>query len=301
VEIAELIEVRAPYFALRNLSAQTPGTVTASVVPEQPRGHELGGFAAAEAGRHLAIAGSCACASLDPAAGKRFYLANRATLRRVSQAPALEGPLAVQATAISRDKRKAEAQATIADALGRVLFALDVGYMVLEERVFQRMFSAHRRDLRAQTRTPGGIFDHLRKSPYQKPLPLLTTQLDRDAGVALLPELQGELCAGHFPMYPAMPVALLMYGLSSLSGEVLRARYGSQHRYFVQGAHVRADNLAFAGDSLRFEAHWRGSEAGDDAFEARALLPSGAVAGSMELTLHRVEHARVEDAAQAFQ
>jgi 3-hydroxymyristoyl/3-hydroxydecanoyl-(acyl carrier protein) dehydratase len=295
VNIAALIEVRAPYFALSNLRATSPGTVIATVQSEQPRGHELGGLAAAEAGRHLAIAGSCACASLDPGAGKRFYLANRATLRRLSQAASVEGPLVVEATAVSRDKRKAQAQATISDALGRVIFALDVGYMVLEERVFQRMFAGHRRDLRTGERAAEGIFDHLRRNPYQKPLPLVPSELDREHGVALLPELQGELCAGHFPLYPAMPVALLMYGLSTLSGEVLRARYGAQHRYFVQGGSVQADNLAFAGESLRFEAHWRGSEAGDDSFEARAVMQNGAVAGSMELSLRRVDQARVDE------
>jgi hypothetical protein len=81
---------------------------------------------------------------------------------------------------------------------------------------------------------------------------------------------------------------------------VLRARYGTSYRYFVEGGSVHADNLAFAGDTLRFEAHWRGNDAAGDRFEARAVLADGTVTGSMELTLRAVEQARVEEFSHVF-
>lgn len=292
MDLRAFIEVRPPYLALSDMCVSTSGSVSASVVPEQPLGHELGGLAAAEAGRHMAIAGSCACASLEPSAGKRFYLANRAILRRHSHASSLDGPLTVKATAISRDKRRAQAEAAIADSQGSTIFTLEVGYTVLEERVFQRMFSAQRRDMRKHDRPTIGPFEHLRKNPYLEPLSLVTTELDCNAGVALLPELKSEMCSGHFPMYPAMPVALLMWGLSSLCGAVLRVRCGEKQRYFVESGTVQADSLIFAGESLRFEARWLCSEAACDSFEARAVLASGAVAGCMQLVLRSVESTR---------
>ncbi len=53
-----LICVRAPYFALEDVRATEAGLLTCTVVPQHPLGSEVGLLAGAEAGRHLAIAGS---------------------------------------------------------------------------------------------------------------------------------------------------------------------------------------------------------------------------------------------------
>ena len=291
LKVLSLIEVREPYFALTKLELDVPGRVSAHILAEQPRGHELGALPAAEAGRHLAIAGSCACASLQADSGKHFYLANRAHLRRVSDSsPDASVLLHVDARAVQRDRRQARAECALRDNLGRTLYALDVSYTVLQERVFQRLFSAHRQDLRLTPRasSPVASFEHLRKNPYREAFPFVHTRLDAEHGVARLAELPAHLCAGHFPLYPAMPVAVLMYGLSSLSGDVLRAHYGELTRYHVQDARVQADNLAFAGQSLDFRARWLARAGDDELFEASATLDDGTVVGAMQLSLRRV-------------
>ncbi|HEX5660505.1 MAG TPA: hypothetical protein VFX59_25095, partial [Polyangiales bacterium] len=221
-----MIEVREPYFALTELELDAPGRVSAHILAEQPRGHELGALPAAEAGRHLAIAGSCACASLQSDSGKHFYLANRAHLRRETDAsPDTSGLLNVDARALHRERRQARAECALRDGLGRTLYTLDVSYSVLQERVFERLFSAHRQDLRRAPRAaslPLESLMHMRRNPYREAFPFVHARLDAEQGVARLEALPAHLCAGHFPLYPAMPVAVLMYGLSSLSGDVLR-------------------------------------------------------------------------------
>jgi hypothetical protein len=293
LKVLSLIEVREPYFALTELELDTPGRVSAHILAEQPRGHELGALPAAEAGRHLAIAGSCACASLQADAGKHFYLANRAHLRRVTDTSCDgSGLLRVDARAVQRDRRQASAECVLRDRSGHTLYALDVSYRVLQERVFQRLFSAHRQELRRAPRDSSSLsapFGHLRANPYREAFPFVHTRLDGEHGGARLAELPAHLCAGHFPLYPAMPVAVLMYGLSSLSGDVLRAQYGELTRYHVQDARVQADNLAFAGQSLDFRARWLGRADNDDLFEASATLDDGTVVGAMQLTLRRQE------------
>jgi 3-hydroxymyristoyl/3-hydroxydecanoyl-(acyl carrier protein) dehydratase len=286
----QLIEVRAPYFALDKVVTVGPGKVEASVRPEQPRGSELGPLPAAEAGRHLAIIGSCACASLAPELGKHFYLAQRAVLERTFvPGTVLAAPLRARAEALHRDRRVASAKCVLTDALDRPLYQLSVTYQVLQERLFQRMFSAHKQELRASERSTDvaarSSFSHMRRNPYQSALPLVAMELSAARGVALLPEVTSQLCSGHFPLYPAMPIALLMHGLSGLAGDVLRERLGDDMRYAVARAEVKADRLVFAGQSLTFEANWVRHEVGQHVFLTQARISDGTVVGEMKLVL----------------
>jgi hypothetical protein len=292
LNIHSLIEVRAPYFALEQLDVRSAGIATAKVNVQQPRGRELGELAAAEAGRHLAILGSCACASLAPEAGKHFYLAHRALLvRAMSPRQVSHGPLLLQARALERDRRGASARCELRDAREQLLFELSVSYHVLSERLFHRMFAAHRRDQRERDRVDRAIDDatlaSLRRNPYLKTLEVDLLSVSDEEGVAFLPEVRAEHCAGHFPLYPAMPIALLMHGLSSLAGEVLRARYGESVRYLVTSADVSAEQLAFAGQSLRFTAKWLTSSGDKDEFLTSATSSQGASVGEMRLVLQR--------------
>jgi 3-hydroxymyristoyl/3-hydroxydecanoyl-(acyl carrier protein) dehydratase len=178
----------------------------------------------------------------------------------------------------------------LTDALDTPLYQLSVRYQVLQERLFQRMFSAHKQELRTRERPAEVLaerssFSHLRRNPYQSALPLVAMERSAERGVAFLPEVTSQLCSGHFPLYPAMPIALLMHGLSGLAGDVLRERLGDDTRYAVSRAEVQADHLVFAGQSLTFEANWLRHEAGQDVFSTQARLANGTVAGEMTLAL----------------
>lgn len=87
-------------------------------------------------------------------------------------------------------------------------------------------------------------------------LPLDVTVRPGEGVHAVLPEVTPAMCAGHFAMYPALPVAILMHALSSLAGRALRERWDMSTRYRMLRADVEAHQLAFAGERLEFDARF---------------------------------------------
>lgn len=308
-----LIDVRPPYYAFASAELERPGVAHAFVQPEHTLGHEEGPLAAAEAGRHLAILGACACSSLREPVGLHYYLAQRARLVRCGEADSSDqaGFRAV-ARSESGKGRDVIAHAQL-DSIttGKRLFELDVSYKVLSQAAFQRVFAAHRRDLRAPSREDRVLsveaLSALRRNPYRQPLPLRLTQRTDQGVQAVLPEVTAEMCAGHFPLYPALPVAVLMHSLSTLCGEALRVRWHEKARYRVLVADVTAERLAFAGARLNFEAKYLGSSDRSEHYQATAMLEDGSSIGRMILELepiptasrtHPIATAAVQEHAQ---
>lgn len=290
-----LIDVRPPYYALSDVELRKPGVVTARVMPEHPLGHEVGSLAAAEAGRHLAILGSCACSSLREPVGKHYYLAQRALLisHDESTLDSHESFIAC-AESVLQKPREVTARAVLCAAnSGNTLFELDVSYKVMSQAAFARVFAAHRRDLRGTSREDRSAHQApkllaQRRNPYRDQLPLEITQRSHDGVQARLGVITPELCAGHFPMFPALPVAVLMHSLSTLCGEALRVRWGQSTRYRVRMADVSAARLAFAGESLRFDASYLSGDGEHERYQARALLDDGTAIGHMLLELEPI-------------
>jgi len=296
-----LIDARPPYYALDDVAVYQPGFVEARIRPEHPLGHEVGPLAAAEAGRHLAILGACACSSLREQHATHYYLAQRARLVRhgnsTSNAPARFSAVAWSGT---RRGRAARAHALLRAAGEQsTLFELDVSYRVLSAAVFQRVFAAHRRDLRAAPRDlrDDGVEQRIaqRNNPYHRPLPLEITRRTPKSVRARLAHVTPQLCSGHFPLYPALPVPLLMQSLSTLCGEALRVRWGNGTRYRVHSADVSAERLAFVGERLVFEAAFWRSDGAREHYQAWAALEDGTSVGWMSIALEPVHSdARVQ-------
>ncbi|HKU41129.1 MAG TPA: hypothetical protein VJR89_23365 [Polyangiales bacterium] len=289
MQFRSLIDVRPPYYALHSVTPSA-SEIRAQVRREHPLGHEVGPLAAAEAGRHLAILGACACSSVREPAALHYYLAHRARIIGYRD-PAAEQAreFTASARAVSSTAREARAQAVLR-AVGShaLLYELDVTYKVLSRPVFERLFAAHRRDLRAQPRDEASsqLADiERRTNPYRQPIPLNITQRDAHGVRAELDEVKPEMCAGHFPMYPALPVAILMHSLSTLSGEALRARWGDSMRYRLLRADVFADRLAFAGERLQFAARYVSDAPGAEQYEATACLADGSQVGRLVIDL----------------
>lgn len=293
-----LIDVSAPYYALQKVHSPSAGIVHARVSREQPLGHEIGPIASAEVGRHLAIAGACACSAVREPAAQHYYLAHRATIIRHSEAAVEQASeFDVRARAVSSTAREARAQTSLRVAgAEQALYELDVTYKVLTRPLFQRLFAAHRRDLRATPRDTTASADPQaiarRSNPYQKLLPLTLTQRSMHGVRASLPEVTPQMCSGHFPMYPALPVAILMHTLSSLCGEALRARRNDSPRYRLERADVYADRLAFAGERLEFDAEYIGGVSHAEQYEARVCDAAGKQFGRLVIDLVPVVSAR---------
>lgn len=287
--LRDLIDVRAPYLAFHSLQLDEPGVATALVRSEQPLGNEEGPLAAAEAGRHLAILGACACSSVREPLERRYYLAHRARLIRRPHVVE-NGPVECKATARSigtRSGREASAHGMLWCGSERPLFELTVSYKVLSGLLFQRLFAARRdeRDKMADFGAPQQPAQDVPESPYRSLLPVQLLERRPDRARAEVSRLDPEQCAGHFPLYPALPVAVLMHALSTLSGEVLRARWGDSARYRVLAADVVAEKLAFAGERLLLDASYVGVDQNHEQYLACARLEDGSQVGQLQLAV----------------
>jgi hypothetical protein len=276
-DLRALICVREPYFALRGLIV-AEAEVQANIAVEQPVGRERGVIAAAEAGRHLAILGACALARVNPVRERHYYLATNAVLSCVDpMGTAGIKPLVGRATAFFESKRKGRAHCVLLSWNGGQLFDLEVGYAVLTESVFERLFAGARLDSAHVSE----------RNPHARPLPLTGLAVRDRSASFLLPCLDANMCTGHFEGYPLLPVAIVMRTLSDLAGALLQYISGSSDvTYVVQRAEVEAHNFAKPSEALLFEAEYMGSNAANQhSFVCHASVSGGAQIGTLRLIL----------------
>ncbi|WP_375767865.1 hypothetical protein NR798_40290 [Archangium gephyra] len=296
-ELFARICVRDPYYALSEVRVAGEGKLTARVPVEQETGGEASPINAAEVGRHLAILGSCAASLVNPKEGQHYYLARRARLERLHAGPLPRASELLLGTARAefREKRTATAHTRLTDARGQGLFSLEVDYNVLSAAAFLRLFQGARLDMRREPRAErgprntSGDFAALRQNPHRQPPPLHGYVRDGECLKATLGPVSAELCKGHFALHPVLPVAVVMSGLSGLAGTLLRQLVGNPSaRYLVTRGEVRADSLAYAGESVTFGSHLHGVEGRDYRFYCWASVGERLV-GVMELTLTCLE------------
>jgi hypothetical protein len=103
-----------------------------------------------------------------------------------------------------------------------------------------------------------------------------------------LADVTAEHCSGHFPLYPALPVPVLMQSLSTLCGEALRMRWGNSARYRVISADVSAERLVFVGQRVVLEAAFWRSDGSREHYQAWAALEDGTSIGWMSVVLEPV-------------
>jgi hypothetical protein len=236
---------------------------------------EAGPIAAAEAGRHLALAGALAAASLFPDAGRRFYLARTGRLDRGAGAElAVTGePLVAHAEAVLEGPRLARIDARLETESGIVTHTLELEHQILAVGVFERIFASQRRV------TPQAV-----ATPYRRELPLDFGDVDATGALARM-SIGAADCAGHFDGFPAVPVAVLMHALSRVAGRAFRSPGGGcPGRYWVGRADIGADRLAFAGEELSLHARRLADDGGRARFDCAAWRGPERV-GSMALWL----------------
>lgn len=277
------ISVRQPYFDLRDLAETGEGIVTASVPGAPTGGTEVGAMQAAQVARHLAILGSCAAALGRDSDDRSHYLATTAHFARLSNAPnTTDEPLRAEAVASWVDRRTARAFIKLSTESGCGLNMLDVGYTVLAPKMFARLHPPIDEstidadpDAHAGTNAAAGqIAD----------LPFDVTYGDAGLEVACGP-VPAALCAGHFPEYPAAPVAIVMGQLCRAAGLSLAEHLGRQPvAYRVEEGRVSAQKLARAGQHLVLHTAYDMPVPGGHQLTGRAEA-DGEVVGEMTVTM----------------
>lgn len=239
--ICRRIGVQPPYFAFSSLRRVGDGAIEGSFTPEQPLGYERGPIAIAEIGRHLAILGSCAAAFAH--SDRIYYLATEARQTRFRQpdTDGLRKTLHAKAEVIEHNRRDLTAQAVLSD---ETPFAhLRVRYQALSEPVFKRLFLSYRSEHN----------QHIERSPYTS-LPPLEFEEPEGRSLTARGTLLPQHCAGHFPDYPAWPVAIIGYNVVRVIERLLHHLVGKAVPYTVITATTNADLLVSVADPLLFRA-----------------------------------------------
>jgi len=235
----DLICVDRPYFALQNLEVISAGAVSATVEFESDNEYEQG-LSTAEIGRHLAILGSCALASLNDSQKKNFYLTTLATGVRFHYSVSKGNTYFITARGKKSSKRAGQAQMELRATNGQLLAEMTTEYSVVPSGTFERLY----KDYRQET-------NHV-SSPYTQPMPVVLTELSENLAKANINKIDSRYCAGHFAQYPALPVAMLMEVLNRLVGQHLKKCFGGSTFYCLECI-SNANNLVFAGQSISFE------------------------------------------------
>ena len=244
LDVEPLICVSRPYFALEGLRQLKAGEVVAGVPVETDPGLQASVIGVGEVGRHLAILGLCAAATINPRPGRHFYLARSADLEWLappvsggSRAPhRLTGRARAEFTAL----RRAEADTELTDDTGKALARMNVVYDVMPYPVVTRLLGDP-----VPTEPPSS------ERPYARTIPLGPVRQDGKVYSSELP-ITADLCPGHFDGYPVLPVAVLATAMTTLIDRVADLLCPGS-RWLPGPLHLRAEGFARAGQTVVFE------------------------------------------------
>ncbi|MFM0068719.1 hypothetical protein [Paraburkholderia aspalathi] len=275
-EMCRRIAVQPPYFAFRRLRAGAPGEIYGEFVAEQPLGHEAGPITAAEVGRHLAILGSCAAAQTHR--DRVYYLAVHARYVRLREplATVQDQLLYARARVTQLDRRSLAVQAHV--FAGSPFAQLSVRYQVLSEPLFDRMFAEYKNE--------NDFIEASDSSPYAQVVPLRfetpsTSQLTAHSG-----QLSVHECSGHFPHYPAWPVAIVAYCTFQVLSRLLDYLRGSVSSYDVMTVQLTAHKLIASTTAVSFVVTCIGEDANSHCFDFNCdVVANGAVVAELRTSV----------------
>lgn len=296
------ISVRPPYFGLGELETAGEGIVAARIGAAPPSAPEVGAMEAAQVARHLAILGSCAAALSRDDDKRHHYLATKAHFARLWNGPrSNEEPLRAEAVASWVDRRTARALIKLSTEAGHGLNMLDVEYTVLAPKVFERLHPPVDEAALAKTSLDQTSPDvtGVDGGSAASDLPFEVEQTGNGVLVRC-GRIPRVLCDGHFPNYPAAPVAIVMGQLCRAAGMGLVHHLGHEDfGYRIEEGHVTAQKLATAGQELVLEATYEQPVPGGHQLRGVALADGESV-GELTVTLstHTLEPDTDADASE---
>ncbi|WP_444930397.1 hypothetical protein ACJJIF_00975 [Microbulbifer sp. SSSA002] len=242
--VEDLIEVKAPYFALESLHFDVDGWLIAKVPVQCQSTFEKTLMDVSEIGRHLAILGSCFGALANPVRSKHYYLAGKADLITFDNFVSEVRPeyLYARAKAVFTSKRELVAEAELIDTTGDVVARLDVTYHVMKEKSFHRIYSGGIQDISPVTE---GV------NPYKESIDVQVLSVDEQSLSATIGQVTPEMCLGHFDRVKALPVAIASQCLLKSCCLFLRHLLGEDEaRFVLTSTSLSAANLALVGQSV---------------------------------------------------
>ena len=280
-EIFKLIDVCNPYYALEDLLFEQDGTVKAIVPIQQDLYYEPLPMSSSEAGRHLAVLGSCACALNNTDKTKHYYLAASANATRKDFDYTREEPAYFlgYARCLKVDNRSAQAITMLKYPDGTVFSEIVINYHVLDHRIFERINQE-------RLVSPDAIsFNPYITEPTVNVTPISDKQL-----FGVLENVRVIDCAGHFPNLPAVPISILFRVLVRLAIVLMQQRLGNPNAIFcVRECTTEAKNLAFPGEEIDINARFIHSDEKNQHFiKVSAYTNCDCCVGTTELILVEV-------------
>lgn len=228
VEISEVLKkicVSPPYFAFQEIY-RYDSFLIAPINPQQVIEFESTPMSSAEAGRHLAILGSCSLA-IDEVE-KNYYLAHKALKKIGSDFKDTEKLYVVAYPNLSQNEKGSTSSAytALVNQKGDIIFEMDILFQKVSVRLFNRIFKEHLRETQS--------IDY---NPYEKVVRLVNITENNYGIKAELPLMSDSECSGHFDGAPMLPVGTMSYIITNHIGTFLRKVDGQENaRYSLLSA-----------------------------------------------------------------
>jgi hypothetical protein len=281
-EILKLIDVNIPYYALEDLVHEQDGTISAKIPIQQDLFYEPLPISSSEAGRHLAVLGSCICALHNPEKIKHYYLASSANATRKDFDYYRNDPPYFVGTAkcIKVDNRSAQAFTTLKYPDGTIFSEIVINYQVLDQRIFERI---HCEKLQSN---PEATYNPYIAEPSVTFKPISEKQL---FGVS--DKIKVHECAGHFPDLPAVPISIIFRVLVRQAILLMQQRVGNPNAVFcVRECTTEAKNITFPGEEIDFNARFIHTDDKEQHFvKVSAYTNCDCCVGTTELILTEVK------------
>ncbi len=245
--LSNYIMEQPPYNILHDIHEDMDGKLIARVKNEYRCEGEAIPIGVAEAGRHIAIAGSMILARDYGFEEAHYYLANHAVFNRNLEVNDDSEHFLVEVEVVDKSKRKGKIKGELIDVKDRTIFTANIQYSVLSQSVFSKLFEKHK----PQSFYPEKIN---RNSPYQNRKKLVNVAVEKNTLASGIYEtIHPFECKGHFPEYPALPIAIMASHFSELSIKLFNSsttnKYGS---VIIRNASINANRLVFAGETVHF-------------------------------------------------
>jgi hypothetical protein len=237
--LENLIIVRPPYFALKNVYYDEEEFFYAEPDNEYLYKYEGGPMAAAEFGRHLAILGSVALAKKYSIREANYYLATKAFIKRNDTRVYSSDQLKLSLSYQHLENKKASVTGRLTDDHGMTVFEGSVEYLIMSQNVFGRLYSQYKVD----QVTSGEDHPYKYRKAFRQRIYAGETAIGR-YGI-----IKPEHCEGHFQHFPALPVAIVGNLFSQLSIDLMRKITGlKNHKFVLTDSMINSYNLAFHGE-----------------------------------------------------
>lgn len=244
--ILEKICVSPPYFRFHKIY-KYENILIAQIKPEQPINNEIASISIGEAGRHIAILGTCICA-IDQG-DKNYYLVKDARTKLMSQDLGSlcnkHNDLYIAIESRYIDNKIANAYGVLFNSNKEIIYQLEASYNKVKVATFAKLFKEHNNN-----------FVSTNDSPYKERI-LFDNKRVSDNGLTIsFPKIGVERCAGHFNNYPILPTAFIIYNIISHVGNFLLEKSNNK-RYYVSEVKLSLFELLFLSSKKEVEVSYR--------------------------------------------